>query len=212
MVEKRIGREWVDQSAEQGLGQYLNERFTYEQTLKYTLAYEQGRALNSFGTKGDWPHPGMYKPGMPSEKEVPYRAACSGRGTLKIAGDPESQTAILEMPGDTVKHMAASILRVTLFKGQPCIDLEITIKEKAKDNWPEADWLCLPFRIDNPQFSVFRPLGVMNPAIDIVPGANRHLYSVGFGVTITDTNGSGIAVCPIDHPLVSLDTPGCWKF
>ena len=212
LVEKRIGREWVDQSAEQGLGQYLNERFTYEQTLKYTLAYEQGRALNSFGTKGDWPHPGMYKPGMPSEKEVPYRAACSGRGTLKIAGDPESQTAILEMPGDTVKHMAASILRVTLFKGQPCIDLEITIKEKAKDNWPEADWLCLPFRIDNPQFSVFRPLGVMNPAIDIVPGANRHLYSVGFGVTITDTNGSGIAVCPIDHPLVSLDTPGCWKF
>jgi alpha-mannosidase len=212
LIDKQSGREWADKSAEYGLGRYLNERFTYEQTLKYALDYQQGRAMNSFGTKGDWPHPGMHKPGMISEKIVPYRAAASSDGRLKISRGPESQTATLEMAGDTAKHMPASMLKVTLYKDQKYIDLEITIKDKAKDNWPEADWLCLPFRVVNPVFHVYRPLGVMNPATDIMPGANRHLYSVGSGVTITGSDGSGIAVCPVDHPLVSLDQPGCWKF
>jgi hypothetical protein len=51
----------------------------------------------------------------------------------------------------------------------------------------------------------------MNPVTDILPGANRDLFSVGHGVTIADADGSGIAVCPLDHPLVSLDRPGCWR-
>ena len=51
----------------------------------------------------------------------------------------------------------------------------------------------------------------MNPATDILPGANRDLFSVGHGVTIADADGAGIAVCPLDHPLVSLDRPGCWR-
>jgi len=51
----------------------------------------------------------------------------------------------------------------------------------------------------------------MDPATDILPGANRDLFSVGHGVTITGADGAGIAVCPLDHPLISLDRPGCWK-
>jgi hypothetical protein len=38
------------------------------------------------------------------------------------------------------------------------------------------------------------------------------LYSVGSGVIITGSDGSGVAVCPLDHPLVSLGKPGMWKF
>ena len=98
------------------------------------------------------------------------------------------------------------------YKGQPYVDMEITIKDKEKDNWPEADWLCLPFKIENPEFSVYRQLGVMNPATDIQRGANRHLYAAEHGLTITGRDGAGIAVCPLDHPLVSLGVPGCWKY
>jgi hypothetical protein len=47
---------------------------------------------------------------------------------------------------------------------------------------------------------------------EILPGANRHLYTTGSGITMTDADGSGIAVYPLDHPLVSLGVPGCWKF
>jgi alpha-mannosidase len=101
---------------------------------------------------------------------------------------------------------------VTLDDDRRYLDLELTIQGKARDNWPEADWLCLPFKIRHPQFRVGRTLGVMDPAKDILPGANRHMYAVGAGVAITDADGAGVAVCPLDHPLVSLDRPGCWKF
>ena len=68
LIDKQTGREWIDESMGVGFGQYLNERFTFEQTLDYTMTYQQGRAK-------DWPHPGMHKPGMISEKVMPYRAA-----------------------------------------------------------------------------------------------------------------------------------------
>lgn len=205
LIDKRTNREWVDNNAEQGLGQYLNERFTYEQTLNYTMDYQQGRA-------NDWPHPGMHKPGMISEKEVPYRAASPKNANLKIKDDGYIQTAEIEMMSDKSNHLPASVFRVLLYRDQPYIDMEFTIKDKNKDNWPEADWLCLPFRMDSPTFNVYRQLGVMNPSTDILPGANRHIYAAENGVTLTETDGSGIAVCPIDHPLISLGVPGCWKY
>lgn len=204
LFDKKTGREWVDKKADLGFGQYLNERFTFEQALDYTLAYQQGRA-------GDWPHPGIHKPGMISEKEVSYRAASPKDGNLKISGDSYVQMAELLMSSDKSRHLPASILRISLYKDQPYMDMEVVIQGKEKDNWPEADWLCLPFRIDRPEFNVYRQLGVMNPATDILPGANHHLYTAEHGVTITGTDGAGIAVCPLDHPLISLGVPGCWK-
>jgi len=207
LVDKRTGREWVDAAEPRGLGSYLNERFKFEQTLNYTVAYQGGRALGFMGAKGEWPHPGMHKPGMISEKEVPYRAATSAEGAAAIDGN----TATIECPADPANHVPATALRITLPDDQPYVDLELTIRDKAKDNWPEADWLVLPFKIANPQFRVHRQLGVMNPATDILPGANRDLFSVGHGVTIADADGAGIVVCPLDHPLVSLDRPGCWR-
>jgi hypothetical protein len=116
------------------------------------------------------------------------------------------------MPGDPANHLPAASLRVTLDEGQPSADLELTIRGKAKDNWPEADWMCLPFNVREPSFKVGRNLGVMDPAKDILRGANRHLYAVGGGVTLTDADGTSISAVPLDHPLVSLDMPGIWKF
>ena len=203
LVDKRTGRDWVDAAAAQGLGQYLNERFSFQQTADYCRDYQQGRW-------GDTLHPGMHKPGMPGN--VPYRAASPANGALTITRNQLEETAVMDFPGDAARHLPGVALRITLYRGQPCVDLELTIKDKAKDNWPEADWLCLPFNVKGAQFRVGRNLGIMDPAKDILTGANRHLYAVGTGVTLTDTDGSGIAVCPRDHPLISLDTPGMWKF
>lgn len=211
LMDKRTGREWVDAGAPQGLGQYLNERFTFEQTLKYALDYQQGRAMHAFGSPGDWPHPGLHKPGMISEKQVPYRAASPVNGTLTVTRIGIAQTAVISFPANPAAKLAGIGLKVTLYDGQPFVDLEIIIRDKAKDNWPEADWLCLPFNLRSPRFTVGRTLGMMNPE-DILPGANRDMYAVGPGVILTDPDGAGIAVCPLDHPLISLDRPGCWKF
>jgi hypothetical protein len=203
LVDKRTGRDWVDGASAYGIGQYLNERFDKKQTDGYCRDYQQGRWGNTL-------HPGMSKPGLPGD--IPYRAASGRNGTLRLSTDTLSSTATLEMPGDPTNHLPATSLRVTLYRNQPYLDLELTIKDKAKDNWPEADWLCLPFKLHSPRFSVGRNLGSMDPSTDILKGANRDLYAVGNGVTLTDNDGAGIAVCPLDHPLISLDTPGIWKF
>ena len=203
LVDKRTGREWADSNASHQLGQYLNERFDKAQVDRYSQDYLEPR-----GDKGIPPWLG--KPGMPAD--VPYRATTCRNGTLKLTRTALAAVAELEMPADPANHMPATALRISLPENQPYIDLELTIQEKAKDNWPEADWLCLPFKIANPQFRVHRQLGVMNPVTDILPGANRHLYTVGHGVTIADASGAGIAICPIDHPLVSLDSPGVFRF
>lgn len=208
-IDKRTGRDWVDQAAPEGLGQYMNERFTYEQTVRYVTDYQQGRGQNE---KENWLHPGLYKPGMVSEKQVPYRAALSKNGQLSISTDAHQTVAILEMPADTVNHFAASSLKITLGSDAPYVDMEITLKDKDKDNWPEADWFCFPFKINSPKFTVGTALGMMDPATGIQEGADKDLYAVGTGVTITDKDGSGIAFCPFDHPVVSLDRPGIWKF
>jgi len=203
IVDKRSGREWVDAASAQGFGQYLNERFSYDQTTRYCSDYQQGRWGNTL-------HPGLHKPGMP--QEIPYRRASPSKGSIKITRDVHCETALMSLAGDPALHLPASSLQVTLQRHQPYIDLEITIKDKALDNWPEADWLCLPFKVKRPRFCVGRTLGLMDPARDILRGANRHMYAVGPGVTITDADGAGVAICPLDHPLISLDTPGCWRF
>lgn len=212
LIDKRTGREWVDRMDEQGLGRYMNERFTYEQTEKYVKDYQQGRGLHAFGEKGEWLHPNMYKIGMVSEKEVPYRAALAKNGILKIKKEGYQQIATIDMPADTANHFPASSLRVILQDDKPFLDMEITIKDKAKDNWPEADWFCFPFKVNSPKFTVGNSLGVMDPGKDIMDGADKDIYAVGTGVTLTDKDGSGIAFSPFDHSLVSLDRPGIWKF
>ncbi|HEX8880081.1 MAG TPA: hypothetical protein VF749_08635 [Candidatus Acidoferrum sp.] len=201
--DKHTGRQWVDDFSEFGLGQYLNERFELAQTDGYCRDYQQGRW-------GSTLHDNMRKPGLPSE--VHYRAASGHHGSVRSIKNRDVTTAILDMPGDPANHLPATSLGVSLHRARPFLDLELTIIDKAKDNWPEADWLCLPFKVSAPQFSVWRNLGIMDPARDILSGANRHLYAVGLGITITGADGASISLCPLDHPLISLDTPGIWRF
>jgi hypothetical protein len=52
----------------------------------------------------------------------------------------------------------------------------------------------------------------MDPSCDILSGSNRHMYAVGAGITIMGSDGASVSLCPMDHSLVSLDTPGIWKF
>ena len=207
-IDKRTGREWATNSQAQGLGQYLNERFTLEQTQDYVRDYQGRRTENN----ENWLHTGMYKPGMISETKVPYQAVCSGQADLHITETNGTQVAELSMPGAPQRHLSPTTLRITLYKDMPYVDMEMTIHDKVKDNWPEADWFCLPFQVNQPEFRVYRTLGVMNPKTDIQPGANRTMYTVGNGVAMIGADGSGIGICPLDHPLISIGEPGCWKF
>ena len=202
LVNKMDGRELVDATAAHGFGQYLYERFDASQVAAFVKSYVKGTQAWGFVELG--------KPNMPPSSQVPYRAASPANCTLAVEQSAVSTVGVMHSaPNADLPHDVTT--RIILTADAPYVDIEVTV-DKPADPWPEAGWICLPFNVNQPQFRVGRAGSIMDPAKDIVPGANRHLYAVSTGVAVFDAQGCGSAACGPDTPLVSLGEPGCWKY
>jgi hypothetical protein len=95
----------------------------------------------------------------------------------------------------------------------PIADLEIGW-DKKPEGWPEAGWICLPFKVENPRFRVGKLGGDLDPVKDYtLDNLNTHNLWINTGVAIyDDKTGAGIGICPKDSPMVSLGSPGEYKF
>jgi alpha-mannosidase len=202
LLEKGTGRELVDATASHQFGQYLYERFDADRVASFVKSYVKGKQAWGFVEFG--------KPNMPPSSQVPYRAASPFNCKLTMEQSAVSSAGVMQSTPDADLPQSVST-RVILAADAPYVDIEVTV-EKQADAWPEAGWICLPFKVQEPRFRVGRAGSVIDPAGDIVPGANRHLYAVSTGVAVFDAQGRGAAVCSPDAPLVSLGEPGCWKF
>ncbi|MCX6899131.1 MAG: hypothetical protein NT105_10555 [Verrucomicrobia bacterium] len=199
LVDKRTGRELVNP----GFGQYLYERFDSNSVAAYVSAYVKSRA--------EWAVNQLGKPFLPPTSEVPYRAASPRDCELRFAQTPVSVSAAMTSAArPDLPHAVTT--RLILYADAPWADLEITLHDKPADPWPEAGWICLPFNVASPRFRVGRPGAIIDPARDIVAGANHDLYAVTTGVATLDTRNSGVGFCAPDTPLLSLDRPGGWKY
>ncbi len=228
LVEKKSGRELVDQSSPYLLGQFLHERFSQKEVNTFFKAYSRmsgGWALEDLGKPGmptveprqedvhatapgspNWG--AMAKPGMP----VGSYFAESPSG-WKLSTQHSIHTDIVTLTaGDTKGLAQACALKFTFSRHDNSVAVEWNVTDKTPDKMPEGGWLCFPFAVEKPQFTLGRMGGPVNPATEIIPGANRHLCAVDDGVAITGANGNGVGLCPLDSPLVSLDHPGLWEF
>ncbi|MEN6575049.1 MAG: hypothetical protein ABFD90_01810, partial [Phycisphaerales bacterium] len=203
VVDKRTGRELADPRSDYVLGQYLYERFNADQVAAYVKAYVKSRS--------DWAVAELGKPVMPPADKVPYRAASPRYDDVRMTQSPVSVTATLHSsPVVGLPHAVTT--KVILHAGEPYLDLEVTLHDKPADNWPEAGWICLPVNAAKPQFRLGRLGGIADPACDFVRGSNHDLQAVHTGITVTDAQGRGVGICPLDSPLVSLDRPGIFKY
>lgn len=203
LVDKKSGREWADPGAPQGLGQYLYQRFDADQVKAYVKDYVKIDA--------DWAVNELGKPAMPPASQIPAINASPSRFTLRLEQNAVSASAILSAPASGAISNGI-VTRVTLYEEFPYIDIETTLQGKPADPWPEAGWLCLPFKIDSPKFRLGRLGSVVDPSTDIVPGCNFDIMAVNTGLTVTGEDGTGIGICAMDNPLISLGTPGCWRY
>jgi alpha-mannosidase len=203
IVDKRTGRELVDQNSTYTLGQYLYERFDANQVAAYTKAYVKNRS--------DWAVAELGKPAMPPAGKIPYRAASPRYDGVLFKLSPVSITATMHSePTAALSHGVTT--KVILYAGEPYLDLEVTLHDKPADDWPEAGWICLPVNARKPQFRLGRLGGIADPARDFVRGSNHDLQAVNTGVAVADPEGQGVGLCPLDSPLVSLDRPGIWRY
>jgi hypothetical protein len=200
LVDKRTGRELVDESASEGFGQYLYERFGRKDVVSYLDAalYPQYTAHRNIMAKGDLPE-STYQSGRPTGLSVrfersPIAVSAIQAGTLPGPG-----------PAQTVA------IRLTLYAELPVVDIEVRC-HKPLDGWPEAGWLCLPLRIDSPSFRLGKLGGDLDFDRDIaVDWCNRRLLWLQTGAAVHEPAGYGVGVCPLDSPLVSLGEPGLYK-
>ena len=196
LVEKKTGRELVDKASPYAIGQFLHERFDQQRMLAFHNAY--GRPGYSWA-KGDLP------------KDLTYAALTPPSWTIAVQRSSAADIVTLTA-GDTIGLAKGFAIAFTFHRKQPSVDVEWRVTDKTADPIPEGGWLCFPFAIEQPQFLLGRLGGPIDPAKDIVAGANRHYICLNSGLTIAGRDKTGVGLCPLDSSCVSLGEPGLWKF
>jgi hypothetical protein len=203
LIDKRSGKELVDRSAPQGFGQYLYERFGYPDLAGWLdkSLYPQYVGHRVCFVAYDMPKDSLYRSALPENM------------TLTLHKSPIDVTAVMTgtIPGPGQPQRIS--IRLTLPAGQPVADLEVSW-QKQPDGWPEAGWICLPFKIDNPKFRIGRLGADMDPVEDFkIDNSNFHMSWINTGVAVYDgSSGSGVGLCSEDSPVVSLGIPGEYQF
>ncbi|MBT7463437.1 MAG: hypothetical protein HN686_05610 [Bacteroidetes bacterium] len=211
LIDKHSGRELVDSEGKHGFGQYLHEKFSADEVAGYCDSYIRGEKNEKGWEEFYWAYAVIGKPNMPPASEVPYRAMTAGNSTLSKSRCGNTTTFVMSATQGETGIDYPVTTRVYLYDDAAYIDLELTI-DKPADIWPEAGWICLPFKVDAPQFRVGRHGFIMDPSKDIIAGANRYIYALGTGVAMFDKHGRGVGICAPETPLLSLGVTGIWKF
>ncbi len=203
LIVKKTGRELVDKSSKYVVGQFLHERFSTNEVDKWWNIYsriKEGWGLNDLG-----------KPGMINVEKAPYIAFTPSDWKISVSHSDIADIATLTA-FDTKGLAKKYTLLFTFPRNASYVDVEWFVDTKTPDKQPEGGWLCFPFAVEKPDFTVGRLGGPINPVTDIIAGSNRYLMAVNSGVSITQADRSGVALAPIDAPLISLGEPGLWKF
>ena len=199
LVEKKTGREFVDQSSPYALGQFLHERFDNARMVQYSKAYDRNGGVTNLWAKGNMP------------KDAAY-AALTPHSWQAVMVHSDVTDTVTFIAGDKLGLADAIMLAFVFSRDQPTVDVEWRVTKKKPDPLPEGGWLCFPFAVDQPQFRLGRLGGPIDPTKDILTGANKHYICLSTGLTIGGKDQTGVGLCPIDSPCVSLGEPGLWKY
>jgi hypothetical protein len=198
LIEKASGKELVDQQSNYVLGQFLHERFSYEQTENY---HNRNYVMNN-------PLAGL-KPNLP--KDISYLATTLTDWKLQMEHSPVADKVTLTKVNANPVAQSVSIV-FTFPKTFSYVDVEWKIENKIPNTVPEGGWLCFPFNVSQPKYIIGRLGGAMDLAKDQIVGGNRYLYGVQTGASLVGSDHSGMGLCAIDAPLLSFGEPGLWKY
>jgi len=125
-------------------------------------------------------------------------------------GTDASLDAIMECAATT--NLPGVTTRLILYKEQPCADLEITLHDKPFDPGPRPAGCAFRSTSTPRSFAWAGWVPSLTPPATSSPAPTANLFGINTGVSVTDDIGRGVGFCPVDYPLVSLDTPGCWRY
>jgi hypothetical protein len=203
IVEKAAGRELVDPAAKHAFGQYVIEKFDRQQLDAYqigcvhldTLYGPNARVCAGWNVRGDLPASPAYASASPAYSAMAVRR----HGPVQEAVLTAAPAGIIESGVTTT---------ITLVDDAPWLEIAVRLEDKQPNYWPEAGSLCFAVNAAKPQFRLGRLGGVVNPATDFPRGCNRTYGYVNSGAMIAGADGRGVALCPLDHGLMSFGEKG----
>jgi hypothetical protein len=219
-IDVAAGREWVASTDEPFAG-YRYDLYSAADIAEFLRAYGlffQDWFVHDFGRPGypeDMPHTTGYARNFSLSR---VRDA-GGEAILLTGGGLEAST-----PGGPRLPIQRVSIRLSVHDGfgyyntevrksysWRSLDLEYAVKGKEATPLAESTVVPFPLALPKASFRLGQVGSVIDPARDIAEGANRHLWCVDGWVDASDDR-VGMAVMPLDMPLVSIGSPGIFAF
>ena len=154
LIEKAGGRELADKSSPYTLGQFLHERFSSEDVETYLVAYCRHHGQPC------WERQDLGKDGMPGPDKSPYAATTPSQWTMTVEHGPSFDRAVLTA-GDSCGLAQRYTMVFTFARHEPSVEVKWSVCNKTPNPIPEGGWLCFPFAVKDPQFTLGR-LGALD--------------------------------------------------
>lgn len=208
LVDKSTGRDWVDPAGAEPFGGYRYDLYSAADIGEFMRAYGlyfQDWFVQDFGKAGypeDLPHAAAYARNFSLSK-----VRAGGKQSILLAN---GQLAAIDRSGVPLPAQWVSI-KITLDEHSPYIDLEYSVTGKQATPLAESTVVPFPLNLPKPTFRLGQVGSVIDPAREIRAGANRHLWCVDNWLDASDDR-VGLAILPVDMPLVSIGDPGIYRF
>lgn len=199
--DRKNGKELVDQTANEGFGQFIYELFGQDQLNEYNNAYVKPGSES-------WANQEMGRPSVPYKSLRVFKGKCD-KIIFRKMGNAVSATALCSTGDPYNQHYMTTY---TLYAGQPYLEVNWGIDGKKPTALPEAGWLSFPFAVKNPQYRLYRTGGIVDPQKDFISRSNKDYYFLNTSMTMFDNKGSGIVLnCP-EAPGISIGSRGLYHF
>ncbi|MBF6614018.1 MAG: DUF5054 domain-containing protein [Chloroflexi bacterium] len=207
LFDKRTGREWVDPSSSEPFGGYRYDLYSARDIAEFMRAYGllfQDWFVQDFGKQGypeDMEHITAYARDFKLRKEEAEHPSY----TLYLEGGHVEHKDI----GDKAVPNQQLSIEIRLTEQHPYLELHYRVT-KAATPLAESAVVPFPLNLPKPTFRLGQVGSVIDPARDIVAGANHSLWCADW-LDVSDDR-VGMAVIFHDMPLVSVGNIGIFTF
>ncbi|MFC5449535.1 glycoside hydrolase family 38 N-terminal domain-containing protein [Paenibacillus aestuarii] len=203
--DKRLGKEWVDNSGAYGFGQYEYNIYSNQEITRYLKKY----AYRFY----DWGVHDFGKTGYPEQQQrLSYHTQLKDIRLVQEGSSVRVEVTAGSPAASVTEYGNAGAITWSLtMTDAPYLDMEWQLHSKEETPLAESGHILFPLKLDRPQYRINKLGSVIDPCTDLVPSSSTLLNCLEYFVDIS--NGSvGMAVIPLDTPLFFIGRNGMWDF
>ncbi len=204
--DKSQGREWVDRNSPEPFGGYRYDLYSIVDIAEFMRAYGlffQDWFVQDFGKQG-YPEDSRHVTAYARNFKL-VKSNQSNEQTILLTGGK------LRAAGANSEVLPEQSISIKITLRYPArIDLEYKVEGKEATPLAESTVVPFPLNLPKPIFRIVQTGSVIDPARDIASGANRYLWCADCLDASDDR--VGLSITPLDMPLVSIGSPGIFRF